>query len=163
MATWIMIILTTLVSYVAFSKPELMVKLQFNAAEIIHRKQYYRLLSHAFVHAGWTHLLVNMMVLYFFGVPVESFLGLYFGNKGAALFLLLYGGGLLMSNLWSLIRHRNIPGRSSIFSALSPSPVFFLQPDTLFIRGIKAKTSPTISPTMPIFWELSTDLYFRYF
>lgn len=141
MATWIMIILTTLVSYVAFSNPELMVKLQFNAAEIIHRKQYYRLLSHAFVHAGWTHLLVNMMVLYFFGVPVESFLGLYFGNKGAALFLLLYGGGLLMSNLWSLIRHRNnyyynAVGASGAVSAVMFTFIFLDPWQKLYFFGI---------------------------
>lgn len=125
MATWILIIITCLVSYSAFHNHELTEKLQFNAAKVIHQKQYYRLLSHAFVHAGWTHLLVNMMVLYFFGLPVESFFGFYFGNKAMAYFLILYGGGLIVSNLWSLIKHRNNYYYNAIGASGAVSAVMF--------------------------------------
>ena len=62
MITWFIIGTTVLISYLAFQNPDLASKLQFNAAQIIHRKEYYRLVSHAFIHANWTHLLINMMV-----------------------------------------------------------------------------------------------------
>jgi membrane associated rhomboid family serine protease len=81
--------------------------LQFNAAKIIHRKQYYRLLSHALLHAGWTHLFVNMLVLFFFGVAVEQYFGYFFGRMAGAYFLVLYVGGTLFSNLIALFRHKN--------------------------------------------------------
>ena len=71
--TYLIIGITALVSYIAFSNRQLMEKLQFNAAVIIHRKQYYRLLSHALLHANWTHLFVNMFVLFFFGSGVEQY------------------------------------------------------------------------------------------
>jgi membrane associated rhomboid family serine protease len=82
-------------------------KMQFNAARVVHKKEYYRLLSHAFVHANWTHLLVNMMVLFFFGPAIESYFGYFFGNKSIAYFLLLYVGGILASNLWAIYKHKN--------------------------------------------------------
>lgn len=105
--TYLIIGITALVSYIAFSNRQLMEKLQFNAAVIIHRKQYYRLLSHALLHANWTHLFVNMFVLFFFGSGVEQYFGFFFGRMGGAYFLLLYAGGTLFSNLYALIRHKN--------------------------------------------------------
>ena len=73
MIVYFIIGITALISYITFSNHELANKLQFNAAQIIHRKEYYRLVSHAFIHANWTHLIVNMMVLYFFGRNLVGF------------------------------------------------------------------------------------------
>lgn len=107
MITYFIIGITALVSYMAFSNNQLMDKLQFNAARIVHQKQYYRLLSHALVHANWSHLLVNMLVLFFFGVAIEQYFGYYFGRMAGAYFLLLYVGGTAFSNLLALIRYKN--------------------------------------------------------
>ena len=81
MVTWIIIGITTALSIMAFQNESLMEKMQFNAARIIHQKQYYRLISHAFIHIGWTHLIVNMMVLFFFGRAVEQYFAYFFLNK----------------------------------------------------------------------------------
>ncbi len=130
MITWFIIGVTVLVSYMAIQNPELASKLQFNAAHIIHRKEYYRLVSHAFIHANWMHLGVNMMVLYFFGRNVETYLAYYFGNKATAYFLLLYFGGILASNIWSLIKNQNnyyynAVGASGAVSAVLFATIFF--------------------------------------
>jgi membrane associated rhomboid family serine protease len=139
MITWIIIGTTVLTSYLAFQNNSLATKLQFNAAQIIHRKEYYRLFSHAFIHANWPHLVVNMLVLFFFGDNVEDFLRFYFGNKATAYFLILYFGGILASNLWSLIKHQNnyyynAVGASGAVSAVLFAYIFFdpLQPLYLF-------------------------------
>ncbi len=128
--TFLIIGITVVVSIMAFSSDELMDKLQFNAALVIHRKQYYRLISHAFVHAGWTHLFVNMSVLYFFGKPVEMYFNYYFGHRASVYFLLLYFGGILVSNGWALVKnknnyHYNAVGASGAVSAVLFSFVFF--------------------------------------
>src|SRR5680860_714582 len=107
MITCLLIGVTALISYLAFQNAELMNKLQFNAAKIIQEKDYYRLISHAFIHANWSHLIVNMFVLYFFGRNIEAYFGYYFGNQATAYFLILYFGGILVSNIWSLIKHHN--------------------------------------------------------
>lgn len=107
MITYFIIGITAVVSYVAFSNHQLMDKLQFNAAKVIHQKQYYRLLSHALLHANWTHLFVNMFVLFFFGTAVEQYFNYFFGRMGGAYFLLLYAGGTVFSNLYALYKHKN--------------------------------------------------------
>ena len=130
MITWLIIGVTAVVSYMAFQNNELMGKLQFNAAQIIQQKEYYRLISHAFVHANWPHLLVNMLVLYFFGRNMESYLNYYFGNHANAYFLILYVGGILTSNIWSLLKNKNnyyynAVGASGAVSAVVFSTIFF--------------------------------------
>jgi len=141
MLTWILIGITSVVSYLAFNNQELMEKLQFNAAKVIHQKQYYRLFTHAFVHAGWTHLLVNMLVLYFFGRPVEGFLSYYFGQKAIAFFFLLYGGGILFSNMSALLKHRdnyyyNAVGASGAVSAVLFTFIFLNPWEKLYFFGL---------------------------
>jgi membrane associated rhomboid family serine protease len=125
MITWIIIGITSIVSYLTFQNPALMDKLQFNAVQVVHRKQYYRLISHAFIHIGWTHLLVNMLVLYFFGRHVESYFDYYFESKGTFYYLVLYFGGILVSNLWSLIKHQNDHYYNAVGASGAVSAVLF--------------------------------------
>jgi len=138
MITYFLIGINLVVSIAAFSSASLMYKLQFNAAQVVQRKEYYRLVSHAFVHANWSHLLVNMLVLFFFGKPVEAYFGFFFGNKATIYFLLLYVGGILVSNAWSLIKHRNnfhynAVGASGAVSAVLFSFVFFDPWETIYV------------------------------
>lgn len=141
MITWIIIGVTTLVSYLAFQNSELKNKLLYNAAKVIHGKEYYRLVSHAFIHSNWTHLMVNMFVLYFFGRNIEAYFGYYFGNKAILYFLLLYFGGILASNVWSLIKHQNnyyynAVGASGAVSAVLFAAIFFNPWEKLYLFAV---------------------------
>jgi len=141
MITWFLIGITALISILAFQNSQLMEKLQFNAAKIIHRREYHRLISHAFIHANWPHLIINMLVLYFFADNVLYFLKLYFGNKATAYFLILYFGGILASNIWSLIKHKNnyyynAVGASGAVSAIVFTFVFFNPWEKLWLFAI---------------------------
>jgi membrane associated rhomboid family serine protease len=141
MITWFIIGVTVLVSYIAFQNAGLMAKLQFNAAQIVQRKEYYRLVTHAFIHANWGHLIVNMLVLYFFGPAIENYLGYYFGNRATAYFLMLYFGGILASNIWSLIKHKNnyyynAVGASGAVSAVLFAFIFFDPLEKLLLFAI---------------------------
>jgi membrane associated rhomboid family serine protease len=125
----------------AFQNRDLTLKLQFNAAKIVQEKEYYRLVTHAFIHANWTHLFVNMLVLYFFGPNIESYLDYYFGNKATAYFLLLYFGGILASNIWSLIKHKNnyyynAVGASGAVSAVLFAFIFFDPLEKLYLFAL---------------------------
>ena len=105
--TIILIIITVAVSYAAFNSPKLMDQLQFNASKVYHRKEYHRLITHAFVHANWEHLFVNMIVLFSFGRAIESYFEFNFGRLHTLYFILLYVGGILFSNLYALYKYRN--------------------------------------------------------
>lgn len=141
MITWLIIGITAITSFVAFQSDNLMEKMQFNAAQIIHKKEYYRLISHAFIHVGWTHLLVNMLVLFFFGRAVEDYFSYLFGNKATLYFIILYLGGILVSNLWGLIKNQNnyyynAVGASGAVSAVLFSFIFLNPLEMLYLFAI---------------------------
>jgi len=101
------IVLTSLISVLAFSNDTLFGKLLLSPYMVAHRRQAYRLLSHGLVHADWMHLLVNMFVLLSFGRAVEQYFSMLFGIRGLYYFLLLYTAGLLFGALPSFIRHKD--------------------------------------------------------
>jgi len=141
MITYLIIGVTVLISYLAFQNAELADKLQFNAAKIIHQKQYYRLVSHAFIHGSWSHLIVNMFVLYFFGRGIEHYFTVDFKSRATLYYLLLYFGGILVSNLWSLIKHQNnyyynAVGASGAVSAMLFAFIFFNPWEPLYLFAI---------------------------
>lgn len=114
----------------AFRRIELLYKYQFNAYMILKRRQWYRLLTHAFLHANWEHLIVNMMVFFFFGKALESYFSYYFGNLAIPLFLLLYFGSVVFSSLYDLRKYRNhhhynAVGASGATSAVVYATIFF--------------------------------------
>ena len=117
------IILTSLVSILAFNNGELMYQLQFNAYKIKHERQGWRFFSYALVHAGWAHLAINMFVLWSFGRIVYTLYGYHFGPTGILYFLLLYVGGIMFSVLFDFGRNKenilyNAVGASGAVSAV---------------------------------------------
>jgi membrane associated rhomboid family serine protease len=82
------------------------------------------------VHASWEHLLVNMIVLYSFGGVIEAYFREYFGNNHIQYYFLLYFGGILASNLYALVKHRNnyfynAVGASGAVASLVFASIFF--------------------------------------
>ncbi len=67
--THIIIILTAIVSVMAFSNVQIFDRLKFNAFLIHHNRQAWRFFTGALVHADILHLAMNMYVLYILEVP----------------------------------------------------------------------------------------------
>ena len=67
-----LIIITVIVSLLAFSNQNVMNRLIFWPA--MQRGQFDRFITHGFIHADGTHLLFNMITLFFFGSIIESFI-----------------------------------------------------------------------------------------
>jgi membrane associated rhomboid family serine protease len=139
--TIILIAITVAVSYAAFKSPKLMDQLQFNASKIYHRHEYHRLVTHAFIHANWEHLFVNMIVLFSFGQAIEEYFKYYFGNNAILNYALLYLGGILVSNIYALIKHRNnyfynSVGASGAVSAVLFAAIFFDPWKPIYFFGI---------------------------
>jgi membrane associated rhomboid family serine protease len=105
-------------------------KFMFNAYGVVHDGQRFRLVSHGFVHTDWTHLIFNMITLYFFGRNVESYFTLLFGNGGVLMYVVFYLTALCASSIPDLIRHRNNSwynalGASGAVSAVLFAAIFF--------------------------------------
>jgi membrane associated rhomboid family serine protease len=99
MITIILIALTAVISYIAFSNNQLVDKLIFYPPEI-KKKQWYRFVSYGFLHADLSHLAFNMFALYLFGTEIEKVFKEVFGVEvGSFLYILLYFLGLIFSIL----------------------------------------------------------------
>ncbi len=121
---FLIIALTVLVSLYAWSNRELFDKLKLNPYMVVHRKEYFRVLGHGFLHADYTHLIFNMITLYFFGGIVEQvFIELF--PLGKMLFILFYLLAIIVSSLPSIIKNRNNAYYNSIGASGAVSAVLF--------------------------------------
>ena len=125
--TLIIIIFTSLISLQGFSRYYFIDKLKHSPVRENSNKEYYRLLTSGFVHADWTHLLINMFVLYSFGGYIESYIISLFGNPmGKIIFVVLYLLNIILANIPTMIHHRHNPGFSSIGASGAVSGVIFI-------------------------------------
>ena len=100
MITYLIIGITVVLSFICFSNRELFMKLAFIPYRTIRNHEYYRIVTHGFIHADMTHLLVNMFTFWSFGLYIErTFRYMGFG-KGA--YLALYFGGMIVASLYDL-------------------------------------------------------------
>ncbi len=138
------VIITSIISILAFYSENLMSRLIFNPYQVTHRKELWRLLSHGFLHADWTHLIINMIVLYSFGRNVEAWINQLniegYVKLPILTYLLLYFGGIIISTLPTLIKQRNnymynSVGASGAVSAVVFTSIFFSPLDKIYFFG----------------------------
>lgn len=115
--TIVIIVLNVIISWKGFNDYSFFDKYKFQIGSIIHNKEYYRIISSGFLHVDVTHLIFNMLTLYFFANPVIAFFaspqGFLFGdfsqtkmNIGYGMFLLTYLAAIIGGNLLSLLIHK---------------------------------------------------------
>ena len=93
---------------------------------IVHRGQWYRMLSYGFVHGGWGHLIFNMLTLYFFGTVVERYFCSGFGDvNGVILYVVLYVSAIAVSTVWDLVKYRNDYNYSAVGASGAVSAILF--------------------------------------
>ena len=85
---------------------------------VVRRQTWYELFTAGFLHANFTHLLVNMIVLFFFGIVLEQ-------NLGVAHFVALYLSGLLVSSLPSMMNHTDDPNYATLGASGGVESVLF--------------------------------------
>lgn len=85
---------------------------------VVRQQTWYELLTAGFLHASFTHLLVNMFVLFFFGIVLEQ-------NLGAAQYVSLYLSGLLVSSIPSMVNHRDDPNYATLGASGGVESVLF--------------------------------------
>jgi len=122
MLTFVLIAVTVLVSWLAFERPALMDRLILWPPAIDRKKQYDRLVTHGFIHADWSHLLFNMITLYFFGRQIERAMAQLIGPLG---FVLFYLSAIVIAILPTYLRHRHDAHYRSLGASGAVSAVLF--------------------------------------
>lgn len=133
----IIIILTVLISIMAFNNRELINKLIYSPYDVKHYKRYTGIIGHILVHADWGHLAFNMLSLYFLGdVLLNAPGGVYqdvngglifeYGEvKGQLHFTMLYLFGALFATLIPYVRNQDNPNYRSLGASGAVSAVIF--------------------------------------
>jgi membrane associated rhomboid family serine protease len=123
MMTYLILGITVVVSFLCFRSREAVNRLSLNAYATVHGKEWYRIITHGFIHADMTHLFVNMFTFWSFGTFMESkFSTAGFGSWG---FLGLYFGGMICATIFDLIKHRNNMHYQSIGASGAVSAILF--------------------------------------
>ncbi len=98
-ATIVIIAANVIISIKGFNDFSFFEKYKFNIAGI-RRGEQIRMFSSAFLHADFSHLLFNMLTLYFFAPVVIMSIGVTY-------FVLIYVGSLVLGNLLSFYFHKD--------------------------------------------------------
>jgi membrane associated rhomboid family serine protease len=139
--TVILIILTVVISWSCWNKPELQYKLIMNPFAVTKNGQFYRMITSGFIHSNWMHLGFNMFTFYFFGRNIEYLFSNLFGSAGVIYFLALYLLAIVVSDIPSLIKYKDHPhynslGASGGVSAIVFSSIMFFPLEKICLYGI---------------------------
>jgi membrane associated rhomboid family serine protease len=145
MITILIVATTAIISYICFQNTSLFARFDFSPYRVLHQKEWYRFISHAFLHADWVHLIVNMLVFFSFGRNVEIIFKQLENNdyilSGKLSYALLYFGGIIFASLSTFIKNRNNPyyvsvGASGAVSAVLFTSIFFSPMEKIYFYGI---------------------------
>lgn len=143
--TYIIIGVTLLVSLLAFSNRTLLYRLSLNPYDMVRRNQWWRFITHGFVHVDYTHLLINMLVFWSFGSNIERLFGSLEAQGviggSSVWFLLLYFGALVASSAKDVASQQRNPmynsiGASGAVSAMVFTSIFFAPWSRIYFMAI---------------------------
>jgi membrane associated rhomboid family serine protease len=118
--------ITVLLSIVAFQNEKLLSQCMMNPYQVVRKGQYYRFISSGFIHAGWVHLIFNMISFYSFGQAIELLFRRMHGPvMGPVYYLLLYLGAIVVSEIPTYLRYRNFPQYNSLGASGGVSAIIF--------------------------------------
>jgi membrane associated rhomboid family serine protease len=123
----IIIAVTVLISYKGFNDTSFFRKFEFHLGSIQKGEQI-RMISSGFLHVDMTHLLFNMLTLWFFAPLVLAYMGNW-------TFILIYMGSLIFGNLLTYIFKKNDYNYRAVGASGAVTGVLYsailLQPDMM--------------------------------
>ena len=122
----IIIAITVLISFQANKNPDLKQRFLYIPFQLKHNNEYYRLISHIFIHADISHLAFNMISLYFLGSTLSYYFIDYYGLQlGTSYLLILYFAGAIFASLPSFLKQQDNSAYRSLGASGAVSAVIF--------------------------------------
>lgn len=133
----LLLLTTTGISIWGFQDRQILNKLMLSPYRVVHKKEWYRVISHAFIHADWMHLLFNMIALWSFGTYVRNEFASITVTPGIHFFV-MYFGAIVFSSIADLVKHKDNGyylslGASGAVSAVVFSSIFFNPWSLIFV------------------------------
>jgi membrane associated rhomboid family serine protease len=123
--TIIIIILTAVISFIAFSNQKLVNDLIFYVKPIRDKNEWFRFVSCGFIHADIGHLAFNMISLYMFGELVEDQFAIFFGSSNKLIYIIFYITALIICLIPTYIKNRNNDYYRSLGASGAVSAIVF--------------------------------------
>ncbi|MEY3239761.1 MAG: hypothetical protein RIR11_1199 [Bacteroidota bacterium] len=123
--SYIILGFTVLISMWALSDHNVFEKLKHWPYAEARRGEQYRWLTGGLLHGDFTHLLFNMMTLYFFGPILERCFKQIFPEAPTFMFLLFYILSIIAASSATYIKHKDNPYFASIGSSGVTSAIIF--------------------------------------
>jgi membrane associated rhomboid family serine protease len=101
-----------------YQAPRLIERCLFRPYEFARGQRRGTLVTSGFVHADLPHLIFNMLSFWFFGVPLERYIG-------TPRFVVLYALGLVLSLVPTYLKHRNNRSYATLGASGAISAVLF--------------------------------------
>lgn len=114
----IIFLFTIITSIYAFNDHALYGKFMMHPYSVSRKYKLYTLITSGLIHADWMHLIFNMMTFYFFAFQLEAMIGSW--QFGVIYFL-----GLILSDIPSVIKHKNDMWYNSLGASGAISAVLF--------------------------------------
>ncbi|MHA8053563.1 rhomboid family intramembrane serine protease [Aquirufa sp. Wall-65K1] len=139
--SFIIIIITVLVSLMCWQKPALMDKMTMNPYHINRDNEYWRFISSGFIHADFTHLFFNLFSFFFFGLQLENIFSILYPEIGQTLFVIFYITAIIAADLPTYFKQRKNPyfnslGASGAVSAVIFAGILFFPTEKIYLFGI---------------------------
>lgn len=124
-------IFTVVTSIYAFNDSSLYGKFMLHPYSVYRRSNAYTLITSGLIHGSWMHLIFNMFTFYFFAFTLEK-------TMGSLPFAIIYFVGLILSDIPSVIKHKDdfhyhSLGASGAISAVLFSYILYYPLSTLMI------------------------------
>ncbi|MDR6786033.1 membrane associated rhomboid family serine protease [Pedobacter africanus] len=111
-------VFTIITSVYAFYNHGVYGKFMLHPYSVSRKHKIYTLITSGLIHADWMHLLFNMMTFFFFAFQLEAMIG-------SLRFAVVYFLGLILSDIPSVIRHKNDMWYNSLGASGAISAVLF--------------------------------------
>lgn len=114
----VILAITLLVSFLAFSNPELKLKLMLHPYSIHRGTRVWSVITSGFIHADLGHLAMNMISFYFFAFTLEA-------TIGSIQFGVLYLAGMVLADVSTILKYKDHYGYYSLGASGAVSAVLF--------------------------------------
>ncbi len=111
-------VFTLITSLYAFNDSQLFGKFMLHPYSIAKGNKYFTFITSGLIHADWMHLFFNMFTFFFFAFQLEAMIGHW-------QFALLYFASLILSDIPTVIKHKDDYRYSSLGASGAISGVLF--------------------------------------
>ena len=112
------LVLTVVTSLIAWQYEDLFRLFALNPWTLVRERRYYTFLTSGLIHADVGHLFFNMYSFYIFAFPLERLMGHW-------QFLVLYAASLVLSDITTVVKHRDTPDYFCVGASGAVTAVIF--------------------------------------